>query len=276
MQSSKLVSVSKLNVFFRKLPNDFRWICVLLYAVAKRPFCATWYSKRFEGFLIPQSLLVFEIRARSCEYFNNKTHCLRSISSVSKIHLGTIPPSEFHETLFSRRFSSKKSPTITVTFFSFFFVRPQTSSCMYHFLQTSLIHMYSSVQSLLYTVNPAITGSSPCFSQKLFRAILFDIVRLNLFRHSVTFFDFFSRSKGPTFKFFFDILQQTQVPKSPKGLPFHVFRHCETVQNTHFSFCFENLKKINFFVFKEPPFNLFDILQQTGCSKSWKGPLIQV
>ena len=31
----------------------------------------------------------------------------------------------------------------------FFFIRPQTSSCMYHFLQTSLVHVYSSVQSLL-------------------------------------------------------------------------------------------------------------------------------
>ena len=35
--------------------------------------------------------------------------------------------------VFSRRFSSEKCPTLTVA--SFFFVRPQTSSRMYHFLQ---------------------------------------------------------------------------------------------------------------------------------------------
>ena len=40
---------------------------------------------------------------------------------------------------FSRRFSRKKCPTLTVaSFFFLFFVRPQTSSRMYHFLQTSL------------------------------------------------------------------------------------------------------------------------------------------
>ena len=38
--------------------------------------------------------------------------------------------------IFSRRFSREKCPTLTVA--SFFFVRPQTSSRMYHFLQTSL------------------------------------------------------------------------------------------------------------------------------------------
>ena len=41
--------------------------------------------------------------------------------------------------VFSRRFSKEKCPTLTVaSFFLFFFVRPQASSRMYHFLQTSL------------------------------------------------------------------------------------------------------------------------------------------
>ena len=69
---------------------------------------------------------------------------------------------------------------------------------------------------------------------------------------------------------FFYILQQTKVPKSPKGLPFHVFRHYETVQNSHFRFFFSKINE--FFVSKGSPFNLFDILQQTGFSKSPKGP----
>ena len=42
--------------------------------------------------------------------------------------------------IFSRRFSSEKCPTITVA--SFFFVRPQTSPCMYHFLVQALIGLW--------------------------------------------------------------------------------------------------------------------------------------
>ena len=41
-----------------------------------------------------------------------------------------------YSSLFSRRFSREKCPTLTVA--SFLFVRQQTSSRMYHFLQTSL------------------------------------------------------------------------------------------------------------------------------------------
>ena len=55
------------------------------------------------------------------------------------------------------------------------------------------------------------------------------------------FFEFFLPSKDPPSSF--DILQQTKVPKSPKGLLFYVFRHYETVQNSHFSFFFRKLKK---------------------------------
>ena len=121
---------------------------------------------------------------------------------------------------------------------------------MYHFLQTSLVQVYSSVVFTRFTVNPAVTGSSPCFSQKLFRAIFFGTVRLSIFFGSLRlFFDFFTFKVSPSC--FFDILKQTKVPKSPKGLPFYVFRHYETVQNSQFSFCFKNfLKKSNFFVFK--------------------------
>ena len=73
-----------------------------------------------------------------------------------------------------------------------------------------------------FTVNPAVTGSSRCFSQKLFRAFAkADETEgpplSNFFRHSAT-FRIFLPSKGPTFKFF-EILQQTKVPKRPKGSP---------------------------------------------------------
>ena len=127
---------------------------------------------------------------------------------------------------------------------------------MYHFLQTSLVHVYSvSTVFTRLTVYPAVTGSSPCFSQKLFRAIFFSGLRdyFNFFRHSAPFFRFFCLQSIPPSSFF-DILQQIKRPKSPKGLPFYVFWHYETVQNSHFSFCFENLKKFQFlFVFKGSP-----------------------
>ena len=47
-------------------------------------------------------------------------------------------------------------------------------------------------------------------------------------RHCATFFsNFFLSPKGPPVKFF-DYLQQSEAWKSPKGLPFQVFRHSET------------------------------------------------
>ena len=89
---------------------------------------------------------------------------------------------------------------------------------------------------------------------------------LNFFRNCATFFsNFFLSPNGPPFKFF-DILQQTEVSKSPKGPPFLVFRHCETVSKFSF-FVFSKVfsKKFpNFFIVS----NFFDILQQTGFSKN--------
>ena len=75
--------------------------------------------------------------------------------------------------------------------------------------------------STRFTVNPAVTGLSPCFSQKLFRAIFFGTMRLFQFFSALCIFfsKFFLSPKGPPFKFF-DILQQTEVSKSPKGPPF--------------------------------------------------------
>ena len=92
---------------------------------------------------------------------------------------------------------------------------------------------------------------------------------LNFFRHCATFFSNFLLSpNGPPFKFF-DILQQTEVSKSPKGPPFQVFRHSETFKILIFRF-FESFSK-KFPNFLIVSFNFFDILQQTGFWKSWKG-----
>ena len=77
---------------------------------------------------------------------------------------------------------------------------------------------------------------------------------------------FFCRQTVPPSSFF-DILQQTEVSKSPKGSSLSSFRHCETVSKFSF-FVFSKVfsKKFpNFFIVS---FNFFDILQQTGFSKS--------
>ena len=62
---------------------------------------------------------------------------------------------------------------------------------------------------------------------------------LSFFRHCATLFrTFFWSPKGPPFKFV-DILLQIEVSKSPKGLPFQVFRHNETGSKfLLFDFCF--------------------------------------
>ena len=85
--------------------------------------------------------------------------------------------------------------------------------------------------------------------------------------------DFFSKTflslKGPPFKFF-EILQQTEVSKSPKGPPFLVFGTVRLFQNSYFSFVrkfFQFLQRV-----VSPPSIFFDILQQTGFSESRKGP----
>ena len=129
------------------------------------------------------------------------------------------------------------------SFFLCLFFRQTTDLIVYVPLITDFTRSRVLVSTVFirFTVNSAVTGSSACFSQKLFRAIFSALCdHFNFFRHSTTSFFNFLPSKGPTFKFFFDILQQTKVPKSPKGLPFYVFRHYETVQNSHFSFFFEN------------------------------------
>ena len=121
--------------------------------------------------------------------------------------------------IFSRRFSREKYPTLTVASFFFFFSsdhRPHRVCTIFYRLH-SRSHVLVSTR---FTVNPAVTGSSPCFSQKRFRAIFWHCATLSFFFGTVRlFFEIFLSPKGPPFKFF-DILQQTEVSKSPKGPPF--------------------------------------------------------
>ena len=125
-----------------------------------------------------------------------------------------------------------------------FFFRQTTDLIVYVPLFTDFTRSHLLVRTVFtrFAVNPAVTDLSPCLSQKLFRAIFFGTVQL--------FFDVFSPSKGPIFKFFLNILQQTKVPKIPKGLPFHVFRHYETVRKSHFSFFLKIKTILKIFVSK--------------------------
>ena len=117
--------------------------------------------------------------------------------------------------------------------------------------------------------NSTVPGSGPCFSRKLFRAfakavehegwIFFGTVRL--------FFEFFCLQRVPLQ--IFDILQQTEVSKSPKGLPFQVFRHYETFKILIFRFFFQIFlpskgPAFNFLIFCYKLVTPFTILKLCG------------
>ena len=87
--------------------------------------------------------------------------------------------------------------------------------------------------------------------------------------------DFFS--KFFPFKFF-DILQQTEVSKSPKGLPFLLFRHYETVSTFSFFVFFRKFfQKIfpNFLSPKGPPSSFLIFCSKLDFQKVERVPLLQ-
>ena len=106
---------------------------------------------------------------------------------------------------FSRRFSREKCPTLTVTSFFFFFFN--SSDHRPHRVCNTFYRLHSRSHVLVstrFTVNPAVTGSSPCFSQKLFRPISFGTVRLfQFFSGTVRLFfrNFFCRQRVPPSSF---------------------------------------------------------------------------
>ena len=78
---------------------------------------------------------------------------------------------------------------------------------------------------------------------------------------------FWIAPKGPPF-ICFDILQHNGCQKIPKSPPFYNFRHCDTVQKSHFLHFFGKF----FLVPKGSPFKFFHILQPAGVQQSPKGP----
>ena len=78
---------------------------------------------------------------------------------------------------------------------------------------------------------------------------------------------FWIAPKGPPF-ICFDILKHNGCQKIPKGPSFYIFRHCDTVQKSHFKIFLGNF----FQSLKGPRFIFFHILQPAGVSQSPKGP----
>ena len=157
------------------------------------------------------------------------------------------------------------SPTITVA--SFFFVRPQNVCVVDTFYRTTK------------STEPASGITSellPPFVYSIFNVRYktgrdYRVPPLNFFSALCDFFFEFSFvAKRSPLQIFWYFAANWSF-KKPKGSPLSSFRHCETVSKFSF-FVFSKVlsKKFpNFFIVS---FNFFDILQQTGFSKSWKGP----
>ena len=136
------------------------------------------------------------------------------------------------------------------SFFFFFFRRPQNVCVVDTFYRTtkSTEPASGTTSELLQRVPPFVYS---IFNVRYKAGRDYRVPPLNFFRHCATFFSNFLLSpNGPPFKFF-DILQQTEVSKSPKGPSFLVFRHCETFKILIFRF-FEFFSK-NFQIFLLSP-----------------------
>ena len=102
------------------------------------------------------------------------------------------------------------------------------------FRQTSTLVPLFSTDFNRFKGNPAVAGSSPCFSQALLLAFAkpdeFEKSRLSIFlQHCVTFFqNFFAFKESPS-KFCY--FATNWGLKKPKGLLFYIFWHYENVSN---------------------------------------------
>ena len=165
--------------------------------------------------------------------------------------------------LFSRRILEENEPDYYSGKF-FFFVRPQNVCVVDTFYRTTKSTAPASgiISELLQRVPPFVYS---IFNVRYKTGRNYRVPPLNFFRHCATFFRiFFCRQTVPPSSFF-DILQQTEVSKSPKGPPSLVFGTVRLFRNSHFSFFRKFFqKKFRIFLLS----NFFDILQQTGFSKS--------
>ena len=81
------------------------------------------------------------------------------------------------------------------------------------------------------------------------------------------FFEFLDCTKGSPIHLF-QYFPTHWMSKNPKGSPFYIIRHCDTVQKSHFQKLFQKFFEIP----QGSPFIFFHTLQPTGVSQSPKGP----
>ena len=167
--------------------------------------------------------------------------------------------------LFSRRILSKWARLLQWQVF-FFFVRPQNVCVVDTFYRTTKsTEPASGITSELLQMVPPFVYSIFNVRYKTGRDY-----RVEFFSALCDFFsNFFFAKRSPLQVFWYFAANWSF--KKLKGSPLSSFRHCETVSKFSF-FVFSKVfsEKIpNFFYFL---LQFFDILQQTGFSKSWKGP----
>ena len=156
-------------------------------------------------------------------------------SKYCMIHFGNAK-SQNEVNVFSRRFSSEKSPIITVT--SFF----TTDLIVYVPLFTDFTRSRVLVSTVFtrFKVNPAVTGSSPCLSQKPFRTFFFGTVRLSIFWHCATFFRIFFAFKVSHLQVFVIFCSKLKCQKAPRLSLFMYFGTMRRFKIFIFCFFFEN------------------------------------
>ena len=128
--------------------------------------------------------------------------------------------------VFSRRFSSEKCPTIAVaSFVSFFFVRPNSSPCMYHFL--CIMQFYQKYSALDFErIQKPLTWNTKPRRVPLFQFC--GTMRLSppLFRLCEPFFEFFwkflSKCLQRVLQFFLIFCNCMDVEKA-QSAPFYIF-----------------------------------------------------
>ena len=118
-------------------------------------------------------------------------------------------------------------------YFSLFFVRPQTSTCMYHFLVQTLIGLRGTQLSRVRV--PALTRN---FFEHLGKRTRLKVPLFQFLTALCDFFDFFA-FKGSTSFFLIFFCNKLDFQKVQRGaLPFYIFRNYETVSK--FSFFVSN------------------------------------
>ena len=90
------------------------------------------------------------------------------------------------------------------------------------------------------TSSKTTTSTSRTSKTENILRIPFGLFPSDFFRNYATFFElFWIPPKGLAFVCF-DILQHNGSRKIAKGPPFYIFRHCDTVQKSHFKIFFGN------------------------------------